>query len=208
MSVAEAPAVQYRFNRPVWRVVFHLVAAPIGAILFGGFALAIFFRWLPGPDSMRLQLSLLIGFFAVLLGLAAVVTFRRGLRRTLLEIDAQGLWTPEMGQLAWTDVDDIRVESYLSPSGRRYGQRMVHRERLGIVPRPGANVRPAKTASAAGGLTRAFYRYLESRVPGLKTGFADLAPFGVEAYELDRPLQEVVARVQEFHNVTRPAGPQ
>lgn len=192
----------YRFERPVSRVVVDLVATPLGAVVFGALALAILAGLIRIEGPERFLFAGMAGFFALLLGVGSVVTFRRGLRRTILEVNESGIWTPEMGFLAWSDVAEVRRESYLAPAGGRGGgPRVMRRERLGIVPRAGAEVSSSKAAGLGLGMARGYYGFV-GRIAGAEVPSIDhLAPHGIEDYELSVPLDDVVASISHFRPV-------
>jgi hypothetical protein len=186
---------RYHFGRPAGRRIFDTLAAPAGALLFGGFALAVFSGLIPvGSAGDRILFGMLMGFFALLLAVGTVDGIRRSGERTALIVGPDGIWTPDLGPLLWSDVAQLRLESYVAP----HGEGATRMRRLGIVPVPRATVPTSGAATLGRGLASAYYNAVGRVQPGLGLGIDHLAPFGIEAYELDVPLEEVLERVREF----------
>ncbi len=184
----------YQFTRSPMRVLADLLLAPLGAVLFLG--AAVFMLGQVGTNPSFALFGLVFGFFGLLMASGASVTIRRGARSRILEIDRDGIWTPELGRLPWTGVREVRIEKMTGPSGTR--RRSTAYDRLGIFPRDAM-----LAATAPGGfarrLTGAFFglaRLLrpEAKVPDLSA----MAPFGVAAYELEQPLESVWPLVARY----------
>jgi hypothetical protein len=194
---------RYRFTRPSWRIWFDLLAAPIGAAAFGIFAFAVATGAIPGAGPERIAIAGLLGLFAALLTAASVIGFARGFNPNLLVVGPDGIWQPEMGHVAWSDIAEIRRESYLTPSGGSgLSSPVARHHRLGIVPRPEAGVQPSGALTAAHGLAQAYQGLIARHAPHLSADLGRLAPFGVDDHELSVPLDEVIACVKQYFPVS------
>ncbi|HET9435313.1 MAG TPA: hypothetical protein VFO50_00515, partial [Candidatus Limnocylindrales bacterium] len=192
----------YRFTRSPMRIVVDLLGAPIGAIAFLGAAVVMFGQ--AGSDVTFAVGALVFGFFGLLMAAGALVTVRRGVRSTVLEVGPSGIWLPEMGRLAWDAIRVVRVEDTLGAGGT--ARRAQGYARLGIHPRD-----PALAARAPGGLARgmtgAFFGFIRLARPSVRTpDIAALAPFGIAAYELEQPLDAAVSLVGRWVPVLDPEG--
>lgn len=200
-TVARDAHGRYRFQRPLERVVIDLLGAPIVAVLFLGVA------WLmltgvfgTGGDVLAAVLiPLLFGFFGMLLAIAALMGLRRGVRRTVMEIGADGIWTPEMGRLAWSEIEQVRFE-YMSATPSIPGG-TLQAARLGILPRDRSLAERDIPSRLARGMMGGFMNLLRSVGPNRRLAWEDWAPFGVQSYELKAPLSEVAARIGEYTRV-------
>lgn len=185
-----------RFTRSPLRVLMDLVLAPIGGIAFLGFAV-----FLLGTGGMGILLALVPAFFGVLLLAGAGITMRRGIRMQIAVVGPAGIWTPEMGRLAWSQIGELRVEDMRGVGGANNTGTAIYR-RLGVVPRD-----PALAARAPGrmaiGMVRGFTGLANSLRPGV--GLSDpsaLAPYGINASEIEQPFEQVVAAVERYMPVT------
>lgn len=195
-SAVGSPTV--RFMRSTGRVAMDLVLAPLGAVLFIGFAVAAAGGTIGSDPLMRIMVALVFGFFGLVMAAGALVTIRRGPSRTMLEVGPDGIWTPELGRLRWDEVAELRIGALRGPSGPA-GMSVRYRV-LGIVPRD-----PTRTAGASMALGTAlaggFTRLVRSLDPSRRIGSSGVAPFSVAEYELERPFDEVVRAVARFHPV-------
>ncbi len=187
----------------------------ISAVGGGVFLLAAYllsargFLVAPGDSSgsalgVRVVGPLIFGFFGLLMALAAIVGARRLLERRVLEVGPDGLWSPQVGRLAWTDVAEIRHEVYAAPASRRGGTLLV--DRLGIVPVDSARLHQPTAERAVQLLSRA-YTATVGRAGRSSTGASTLTRFGIRAAEIDAPFDEVIARVGEFVPISGPVSP-
>lgn len=205
------------FERPAWRVAMELVAAPIGAVLFLGMAIALTGDAIGShadasfpAAQMRYLAPAMFGLFGLIVAAGAIASIRRGTQRTVLEIGPHGIWTPEMGRLAWDEVAEIRCEwvagataadgwpgigGVQAPTGR--GGFLC----LGIVPREGALAErgrrtvPWQLAEYATDVLNRLTRGVRFTRP------SDLAPFCVADYEIGGRLDEAVAAIRAYHDV-------
>jgi hypothetical protein len=209
--------VAQTFERPAWRVAFDLVAAPIGAVLFLGMAIALLGDALahpsdlPGPiGQMQYLAPAMFGLFGLIMGAAAIASIQRGLQRNLLEVGPRGIWTPEMGRLAWDEVAEIRCDRVVGATVAGVGSLAAGNRAgegggflmLGIVPRDGAVAKRARSAVA--------WRLSEYATDVLGwiarqvrwTRPSDLAPFCVADYEIGGRMDEAIAAIRQYHEVT------
>jgi hypothetical protein len=200
------PDGRYRFKKALWKVVVDALLGLALGLVFVGMAVGVAYGVLPGASEAgavnRAIAALLSGFFGLFLLAGGAGSIGRLFNRTLLEVGHDGIATSEMGFLPWNDVEELRREQWTAP-GNRVGrvQRYVTRYRLGIVPREGAQLHPSRSAAVARALAGAFYRVL-SFIPLLpKMGHQGLSPYGVEMYELNATLDDVVPVVAQFHEV-------
>jgi len=179
-----------RFTRSPMRVFVDLVAAPIAGLAFLGVAIAILFT----PAFLG---SIVFGFFGILMLQGAAVTVRRGIGMTVATVGPGGIWTPELGQLPWSEIAELRIEDATGIGGANNTTTTTYR-RLGIVPRSQALIENAPGRGAMG-MARAFISFVNTIRPG--TGLSDpttLAPYGIQAYETEQPFADVVSSVQRF----------
>ena len=120
-------------------------------------------------------------FFAVVLVLAGVAAWHRGLDTREVEVGPDGVWLPGLGSRAWTDFREIRVER----QGRYESVALdgsTGPRRLGFVPRDPllAEGRPG-SERAAWAMASGFGRLVSALGAG---PWDDPAPFGVEASAL------------------------
>jgi hypothetical protein len=210
MANSQGTFAVHQFRRPVSRVLVDLLGAPIGAVLFLGFALLLLVGVVPmdGADPVsallfRILGPLVFGFFGLLMATGVPTLLRRGLQRTVLRIGPEGIWTPEMGQLAWSAIGEVRQESMRSFPGDEGASSTVSYGRLGIVP-----VDPARSIavrrSLAWRMIGAFMDLVRRMRPGIDVpDMETLAPFGVYEYEIEGPLAAAFASVERFRPVIR-----
>jgi uncharacterized membrane protein SirB2 len=181
-----------RFTRSPMRILVDLVLAPLGGI--GFIALAVL---IPRTgDPMTWLFSLLSGLFAFIMLSTAAVTMRRGWRRTVAEVDPDGIWTPELPRrLAWDEIDHLEAEAARGAAG---SAGTATYRRLGIWPRD-----PELAARAPGrriGSVIGSFAALANRVaPG--AGISDpaaMAPFGIWAFELEQDFAELLRSVRRY----------
>jgi hypothetical protein len=179
-----------RFTRSPMRIFVDLVGAPIGGLAFLGVAIAILFT----PAFLG---SIVFGFFGILMLTGAAVTVRRGIGMTVATVGPGGIWTPELGQLPWTEIAELRIEDPTGIGGPNNGTTTTYR-RLGIVPRTQELIENAPGRDAMS-LARGFMSFVNTLKPG--TGLSDptaLAPYGIQAYETEQPFADIIRSVQRF----------
>jgi hypothetical protein len=171
-----------RFERAGSQVVLQLVLPTVGGLAFLGFGV-----WLFGQGFPLLLASLVFGYFGVYMLLGGAAALRRGFDPTLIEVGRDGVWLPGLGRRPWSDFSDVRLEMYSGPAGspnrrRRRTVPVATYRRLGFVPGDVslAAARPfvERLATAMGML---YYRLF---IPLVGIRSPDLAPFGVQEYEL------------------------
>jgi hypothetical protein len=163
----------------------------------------------PGDSSgsevgVRVIGPLIFGFFGLLMAVGAIVGGRRLLLRRVLEVGPDGLWSPAAGRLAWSDVAEIRHETYARPAGRHGGSALIHR--LGIVPVDPARIHLPPAERAVQLLSRG-YRATLGRAGRRWTGAGGLTTYGISSAELEVSFDEVLARVGEFFPISEPTSP-
>jgi hypothetical protein len=177
-----------RFTRSPMQLFVDLIAAPLGGI---GFLVAavISLPTIIGP--------IMFGFFGILMLRGAAVTIRRGIGTTIATVGPDGIWTPELGQLGWSEIAELRVEDFRGIGGSN-NNAVVGYERLGIVPRSHELAERAPGRGAMS-MARGFMSFVNTVRPG--TALSDpskLAPYGIQASELEQPFADVVRSVQRF----------
>jgi hypothetical protein len=201
-----------RFQRPVSRVIVDLVGALIGATAFLGVAGALAIGLFDIDPLGRLVAIAGFGLFGLLMATAVPNGIRRGLNRTILEVGPDGLWTPEMGRLAWSEIADVRIEQVRGFAGGDHDPDDFPREqipmttytRLGIVPTdPNRTARERRRLGWR--ITDWMGRVSRSVNPSSPPqDLSVLAPFGVYAYEVDGPLGDVVEAIRPYRAVGLP----
>jgi hypothetical protein len=141
-------------------VIVDLVGLGLGALLFLGGAWLMLTGAIVPDDPIaailtRFVAPLFFGFFGLLMASGIPTMLRRGVRRTVLKVGPEGMWTPEMGGLSWDEIGDVRLEAIPGFSGRHAGEDppeapTIYR-RLGIFPRDAAR-RSAGVSLADAGL--------------------------------------------------------
>ena len=230
MTGADAASRTETFQRPISRVAVDLLGAPIGAAAFLTVAWLLGSGTLR-PDEgdplstfgARFVAPLLFGAFGLLMAAGVPAALRRGFTRTVLRIGPDGMWTPEMGRLSWDEIAEVRLESVRGFAGGDHEESgasltigsvtigdtdprereipMATYGRLGIVPRDPARAQAVRRSLAwrmTGGLLNA----ARSIRPSAKVqDLADLAPFGVYAYDIGGALGPAVAAVERYREV-------
>jgi len=230
MTIGEMAARTATFQRPISRVIVDLLGAPIGAALFLSVAWLLASGTLR-PDegdplatlAARFVAPVLFGAFGLLMAAGVPAALRRGFTRTVLRIGPDGMWTPEMGQLRWDEVAEVRLEAVRGFAGgdhhesgssltigsvtvsdtdfREQDIPMATYGRLGIVPRDPARARAVRR-SLAWRMTSGLLNAARSMRPSAQVqDLADLAPFGVYAYDIGGALGPAVAAVQRYREV-------
>jgi hypothetical protein len=183
------------FTRSPMRILMDLVLAPLGGIAFLGFSLV--WPLLGGP--VGLIGTAMFVFFGVFMLLGAAVTMRRGIRRAVAEVGPAGIWTPELPRrLAWHEIERVELESAIGAAGE---SGLATYRRLGIWPR-GATLAPPAPVRAGIGMARFFGGLVKSMRPGV--GLSDpsrMAPFGIQAFEIEQDLAEVIRSVERYVEV-------
>ena len=201
---AHAPVV---FRRSATAHVGGAFGAGIGAVLFGGFAVAMLSGILIPDLAMRLLYGGLVSFFAVLMAASAVAAFRRGRDTRVAELGPGGIWTPELGHVAWDELAEVRLESVAGPAGPRNSRIRKYR-RLGLVPLD-ASRRSPTAAGLALAMTQGYLGLVRRLAPDADLGDARLAPFGINETEVPKDFDRLVELAGEFVVVvdteTRPA---
>ena len=214
-----------RFQRPTDRVIVDLAGPLVGAFLFlGSSALLLTGAFAADDPLFRIVGVPVFGGFGLLMAAWVPNGIRRGLNRTVLEVGPDGMWTPEMGRLAWSEIADVRIEAvqgfaggYHESSGAPVSMGDVTVEtddvratdipsatyaRLGIVPSD-----PARTTRERGRLGWRLASWLTSVArsarPAAKVqDLSKLAPFGVYAHEIHGTLGIVVQAVEVYRPVS------
>jgi hypothetical protein len=200
----EAAAVAtgvHRFSRSPIRIAIDLVVAPIGAAGFIGGAVVMIAN--AGQNPGMLVFAALFGFFGLIMAASAVVTVRRGIRSTILEVRPDGIWTADSGLLPWSQVREVRLET-VAPS--RVGSTGTASRRLGIVP-----LDPSIAARSPGRMARelssAFHALVSRMDPRIVVpDLHGLAPFGIEEHELEVPLETVIPTLAVYMPVVDRSG--
>jgi hypothetical protein len=155
-----------------------------------------------------------------------VVQPQRSRNPSLLEVGPGGMWTPEMGHLAWNEIREVRLEAVRGAAGSRSPSRTTVQigsfrsasrdatrpdiqtatyARLGIVPLDPERERRVR-GSPAWRLLRGFTRFARmSGAPRDAVPDPDaMAPFGVYDYEIGGSLDQALAAVHRYRDVTPP----
>ena len=182
-----------RFTRSPMGVFVDFVAAPLAGVAFLGLAVFLLF-------SPAFPFAIIAGFFGILMLKGAAVTIRRGISTTLATVGPDGLWTPELGKVPWSELAELRIEDATGVGGRKNTGTAVYR-RLGIVPRS-----PQLIANAPGrdavGMVKGFGSLMNTIRPGANLSDPSrLAPYGISAHEIEQPFEEVVRSIQRFAEV-------
>lgn len=213
------------FRRPISRVIVDLLGPLVGSIAFLGVALALLIGLFDANPLIRVFGVFLFGLFGILMASGVLPGIRRGLNRAVLEVGPDGLWTPEMGRLAWSAIADVRIEQVRGFAGGDHesdsslsvsvGDISISTDdfrkpeipttmytRIGIVPAD-----PSLVARERGRLgwriTSWMSRVSTSVNPASPAPDPSrLAPFGVYAYEIDGPLSAAVDAIREYRPVT------
>ena len=215
------------FRRPLSRVLVDLLGAPVGAVLFLGFSLALLTGLVPlGPMDLpwRVIGLLVFGFFGILMAAGVPSSLRRGMRRTALEVGPAAMWTPEMGRLAWNEIAEVRLEAARGFAGGDHGESgstlsigsvtisdrgrqaeqipMTTYQRLGIVPSDPARGDKVRRAPAMR-MVGAYLDFLRRMRPSASLPDPSaLAPFGVYDFDIGGRMYAAVESVQRFRPVT------
>jgi hypothetical protein len=204
------------FTRSPIRVLVELVLAPLGGLGFLAFA-----AW--GVTQIAVTPFFIVGapmaaFFGLILLSTLRSALRRGVSSRVAEVGPDGVWTADLGRISWAGVAEVRLESMrgAGPTRRASGLRIrgagletVPRDvgtamtyhRLGIVPRD-----PALTTRAPGGFARRLSSGFISLTNAIRSDASltepgEVAPFGINAYEIEQPFEDLVASVRRFIGV-------
>jgi hypothetical protein len=209
-------------------VIVDLVGAPVGAALFLGVAWLLLSGTLR-PDegdplagfAAQFIAPLFFGAFGLLMAAGIPGALRRGVNRSMLRIGPEGMWTPEMGQLRWEEIAEVRLESVRGFSGGDHDDSgssltvgsitlsdrareeipMTMYRRLGIVPRDPARGQVVRR-SLAWRMTAGLLNAARSMRPAAGVqDLDDLAPFGVYGYDIGGTLGPAVAAVERYREV-------
>lgn len=154
--------------------------------------------------GVRVVAPLLFGFVGSLMALGAIVAARRLVQRRVLEVGPTGIWTPATGRLSWSDIVEMRHETYFAPASRRGTPMLVHR--LGIVPVDPGRIHLSGAERAVSVLSRGYMATI-GRLGLSWQGAADLTRFGIGAAEFEMPFDQVLARVSEYFPITGQVSP-
>lgn len=221
------------FQRPVSRVLVDLLGAPLGSALFLGAAWLLVTGTIRPDDGdplaaigARTIAPIFFGAFGLLMAAGIPTALRRGFSRAVLRIGPEGMWTPEMGQLGWDEIAEVRLESVRGFAGGDHEESdssvtigsvtigsgdtgdipMSLYGRLGIVPRDPGRIRDVRR-SLGWRMTRGLLNAARSVRPSAGVQDLDaLAPFGVYAYDIGGALGPAVAAVERYREVREP-GP-
>jgi len=230
LASGAASGTRLAFQRPVSRVVVDLLGAPLGAAAFLTAAWLLGTGTLR-PDSSdvlaafgaRFVAPVLFGAFGLLMAAGVPAVLRRGFKRTVLEVGPDGMWTPEMGRLSWDEIAEVRLESVRGFAGGEHDESgssltigsvtigesdfrepaipMANYGRIGIVPRDPARAQAVRR-SVAWRLTGALLNAARSIRPSARVqDLAEVAPFGVYAYDIGGAIGPAVAAVQRYREV-------
>jgi hypothetical protein len=221
------PDITYVFRRSFGRVLLDLLGPPLGAAMFLGGAWFLGVRGVGDLDVLgRVAFLVGFGFFGLTLLLSIPDALRRGLNPSLLEVGPGGMWTPEMGHLAWNEIREVRLEAVRVSAGGaaqtgstwqigsfHFGSRGAVQPdmqaatgaRLGIVPVDPERERRVRR-SLARRLMSGFIGFARmSGAPAQELPDPDaMAPFGVYDYEIGGSLDQAVASVHRYREVTLP----
>lgn len=217
-----------RFQRPTSRVIVDLAGPLVGGSLFLGTSVLLLTGAFAVDDPLfRIVGAPVFGLFGLLMAAAVPNGIRRGLNRTVLEVGPDGMWTPEMGRLAWSEIADVRIEAVQGFAGGDHessgasvsiGEFTVGTDdvrqpeipsavytRIGIV--PSDPTRTSKERGRLGWRIAGWMRSVSRAVnPASKAqDVSKLAPFGVYSYEITGPLSAVLQAVEVYRPV-RPAS--
>lgn len=187
------------FHRSAAAQVGGGLGAGVGAIAFGGFALAIFAGLLVPDLATRLLYGGMLSFFAVLMAASAVAALRRGMDTRVAVVGPSGIWTPELGSAAWTELVQVRLESVGGPAGPR-NSRIRRYRRLGLVPLDSTR-RPASAAGLALLMTQGYLALVRRMAPQADLGDAHLAPFGISETELPKDFDRLLEVTRRYVEV-------
>lgn len=189
---SERPAVDV-FTRSPMRILMDLVLAPIGGIAFIGGS----FMWLAAGPVALVGTPMFL-FFGILMLRGAAITVRRGVRRAIAEVGPDGIWTPELPRrLAWNEIE--RVEAEIARGSG--GDGLATHKRLGIWPRSRelAERAPGRGATA---MVRQFVGLVNATSPQARVSDpAQMAPFGISAFEIEQDFPEVLRSVGRYATV-------
>lgn len=200
-----------RFTRSIVRVIAELLLLPVGAAGFVVMAVLLATGALipdvadPFGSTMARYIGpFLLGLFGLMMASGIPAVVRRGLRRSVLEVGPAGIWTPEMGQLSWTEIAEIRLETVPDMGGSAPTGREVPFRRLGIVPRDAE--RASHERRRPGSILVGAYVTGLRAIGGPRTypHPDELAPFGVFSYEIGDAFDRAVAAVRRYREVTEP----
>jgi hypothetical protein len=152
-------------------------------------------------DSLPLLLMVVVfGFFGLLMAAGAIAALRGARTRTAIAVGPDGIWLPQLGHLGWSDVAEVRLESFAGPAGGDdAAPRTATYRRLGIVPKdPTLAARRTASERLGWGLASAYYRFAAPRI-GRRP--IDFAPFGVSDDDLAAPLDVLVETIRPYHAV-------
>jgi hypothetical protein len=206
------------FNRSRVQIVITAVSPVIGlgVVALGAYLLARS----PGVDLLFFGgIATLIGTLVLLTGLNA---YRNGLGRRMLEVGPDGLWMRGLGWLPWSAVGEVRLDE-AHPAGAAgtadgagstdgLGPATPTRAvpprytRVAIVPRVPEHA-PGSPAGQSAALVAGIGTVVRRRLGARRGGPATSARHGLRAYEVERPLEEVVASLRRFAPTASVAAP-
>jgi len=170
--------------------------AAIGGVLFLGFAVVILLGFLTEDLVMRVFAAGGFGFFGLLMAAGAVAGARQGTDTRVADIGPDGAWLPGMGRLAWSAIEEVRLERI---RGVGSGDAPVTQQfrRLGFVPRD-ASLRPDAATSFVSQLTGLYFRAVKVVAPEIRLGGDDPAPFGVSESDIPKDFERLIELVGAF----------
>lgn len=195
-AVGEVAPGVFRFRRPVMRILLDLLLAPVGAV---GFLVMAWFMATGalGQDPITRIAAVMPAFFGMLLTIGALITVRRGVRRTVFEVTPDGIWSPESGRLPWYAIAEVRMESMRGLNDADVVATTDYL-RVGVVPKDASLAARQRSWRAATALGNAFLGFVQRIVPGTRLGPVDLAAFGVAGYEIEESIADVVNAVRRY----------
>jgi hypothetical protein len=181
------------FRRSAARQLFEGIVTGVGSVAFLGAAIAIGTGAIEIDAKDRLIGTTLFGFFGILMGLGALTAVARGRDLRVAEVEANGVWLPEMGFLPWSEILEVRLERISGSGGRHQASREYRR--LGFVPAD-SSLRPRASTAAVWGMARAYLTALKRIAPQLQLRVGPTAPFGVLEPEVGSDFDRLVENVR------------
>jgi hypothetical protein len=181
------------FSRSAARGAIESFGAGCGGVLFLGMAMLFVFGVITDQLVIRIFGSLGFGFFGLLMAAAAISGASRGRDSRVAEVGPGGIWLPELGRLAWSELADVRLErirgvgSADAPVTRQF-------RRLGVVPRDPSR-KPSGATALAWRLTSTYFSFVRAIAPQARLGGDDAAPFGVSETDIPNDFDRLLEAV-------------